>query len=341
MINFLEVAAQQLPENFEYTTTHLRFENAMFNGDIKVLRGQYSNADQVQNNTGILGKIKKGDSHTTFTPLVPFDPEIVYTLFYGEQVYVFEIEKADTNQSLQITDIYPSVNQVPANILKWYIQFSKPVNPVKIYEHIQFLDQDNQPIHRSILNLGAPLLSADGMLLTIWVEPGRQKRMLGPNQHLGSVFEPSKKYTLRIASTLKDAQGFPIENEVTHTFTTLDADRIKPSLSNWTTTSLQANTLQRLEIKCEEQLDYGSLLDAFSLYYDGRPVAGTIAYDSFNKTIIITPVSNWKKGTYTIQMEPQLEDLAGNNLVHLFDRPVDKNEDIATPPTFALKVECL
>ena len=86
------------------------------------------------------------------------------------------------------------------------------MNPIKIYDHIRFLDDEGKPIDRSILDLGAPLLSADGTLLTVWIEPGRQKRLLGPNRHLGSVFDIEQNYTLHISNTLKDAQGIALEN---------------------------------------------------------------------------------------------------------------------------------
>ena len=184
------------------------------------------------------------------------------------------------------------------------------------------------------------MLSADGKLLTVWIEPGRQKRKLGPNQHLGSVFEPAKKYTLRIANTLKDAQGLPMANSVMHRFTAIASDRIKPTLTSWKISSLKADTKHALEININEQVDYGSLIDAFSVQLDGKPVEGTLSYLSVSKTITFTPVVNWKKGSYTINIEQQLEDLAGNNLIHLFDRPVEGTADNTTEKKFNLTVEC-
>jgi len=340
LISFLKVEGQQLPENFQFTSTYLSIPNAQIRADFKVLRGEFSDYDQLQNRSPILGTIKKDDAQTTFSPLVPFDPETPYTLVNNEQVFIFKIAKSDEDLPLQVTGIYPSVKEVPANILKWYIEFSKPVNPVKIYEHIHFLDQDGKAIDRSILNLGAPLLSADGTLLTVWIEPGRQKRLLGPNEHLGSVFETSKKYTLHISNILKDAQGLSIEKAVKHNFTTTEADRVKPALEKWQVNPLQVNSKNPLEIIVNEQLDYGSLLDAFSLEFENKRIDGNLSYNSETKTINFTPFSNWSKGTYTIKLESQLEDLAGNNLLHLFDRPVQKKQGKESQQAFILTVDC-
>ena len=323
MISFLEVYSQQLPDNFDYSSTHVRLENnSAINSDFKVLRGAIRGYDQLHNTPAILGTVDKNDSYTTFTPFVPFDQETAYTLVYNKQAFVFEISRSEDNVPMTVTGIYPSVKQVPANILKWYIEFSKPVNPVRIYEHIQFLDKDGNAIDRSILHLGAPLLSADGTLLTVWIEPGRQKRLLGPNKHLGSVFEPMQNYTLEIAGTLKDTEGIPIGDSVKHSFTTIEPDRKKPSIKDWQVQSLESDSRQALQITTNETLDYGSLLDAFTVIYEGSLIEGEMSYDGSAKMIYFTPVQKWKKGSYTIKIDDQLEDMAGNNLLYLFDRPL-------------------
>lgn len=340
LIRFLEVYSQQLPENVDYSSTHLRIENNTTSTDFKVLRGTVRGYDQLHNTPAIIGTFHKDESHTTFTPLVPFDQETPYTLVYNKQAFVFQIPRSAVDVPMSVTSIYPATAQVPANILKWYIEFSKPVNPVKIYEHIQFFDQDGKAIDRSILHLAAPLLSADGTLLTVWIEPGRQKRLLGPNKHLGSVFEPAKQYTLQIAGTLKDAKGLPIGESITHHFTTTESDRIKPSIAEWQILPLQANSQTSLTITTNELLDYGSLIDAISVSYEGEQIDGTLSYDSLAKTIYFKPIEHWEKGSYTIHIETQLEDLAGNNLLHLFDRPLKEGHQKKATPERRLSVDC-
>lgn len=340
LIGFLKVVGQQPPENLSYSTTHVSISNAYVTSDIKVLKGEIADYNLEHDTPSIIGAIKRGEAYTTFTPLVPFDQETPYTLICDDQFFHFKIERSEGQSTMMVSGIYPGIEEVPANILKWYIRFSLPVNPVKIYEHINFLDHEGKQIDRSILHLGAPLLSEDGTLLTVWIEPGRQKRMLGPNRHLGSVFEPHRQYTLHIADTLKDADGVPIARGVRHTFTTTDSDRTKPALANWDVATLQSDTRQPLAITTHDHLDYGSLLDAFSISLDGHIVEGVMIYDSETTVLHFTPIDKWEKGSYTIQLEYQLEDLAGNNLQHLFDRPINEQQKDVATTELTLSVVC-
>ena len=103
---------------------------------------------------------------------------------------------------------------------------------------------------------------------------------------------------------------------------------------------MQVNSKKALKIIVNEQLDYGSLLDAFSIEYEDKQIDGNLSYNSKTKTINFTPFSNWNKGTYTIKLESQLEDVAGNNLLRLFDRPVQKNQGEELQQAFILTVDC-
>ncbi len=339
-MNFLEVAGQQLPENFTFNSAHLNIPNSYFSSNFKIIRGEITGYNRLQTTSGIVGTTDSDSAYTTFTPLVPFDFNTLYTIVCDDKVFVSEISQPPAQEPIQIVAVYPSVKQVPSNILKWYIRFSKPVNPIKIYDRIDFLDNEGNAIDRSILHLDAPLLSPDGTLLTVWVEPGRQKQLLGPNRHLGSVFDSSKEYTLRIDGNLKDADGMPIKASVNHTFTTVEADRKKPTLSQWQIKSLEAGSLSPLEIKVGEQLDFGSLSDAFYVTLNGQQVEGDINFHGETMRIIFTPHEKWIKGSYTINVETTLEDLAGNNLLHLFDRPIVKEQGDRKEKVFTLSVEC-
>jgi len=92
-------------------------------------------------------------------------------------------------------------------------------------------------------------------------------------------------------------------------------------------------------IAITEQVDYGSLIDAFGLYYQGNRVAGTLEYNSHSNIISFQPEEYWQTGEYTVRIEQHLEDLAGNNLAHLFDRPI-KEESQETPQEFKLLITC-
>ena len=332
-LGMLEVAGQQLPASFDYGRDSLRIATTNPREEIQVYKGNAIDYAAIAHTASILGNTTWRDKHTVFTPLVPFDIETPYTMVYQGESFVFTIPNTSGSQALALQAIYPNTATVPVNILKWYIQFSKPVNPVKIYDHIQFLDESQTPIDRSILHLGAPLLSDDGTLLTVWVEPGRQKRLLGPNRLLGSVFKENHTYTLHIAKTLKDTEGMPITANVSHRFSTTAADRNMPAIASWKLEKPKPTTTQALVIKVNDQLDFGSLLDAISITHNSRPVSGALQWDAVKETISFTPSIAWNKGEYTIKVNAILEDTAGNNLNHLFDKPIDTTAVAKSKPS--------
>ena len=323
----LEASAQQPPEILDLSTSYITLSHgANRTADLTILKGELTDEYLIHESTAVMGTVERGEDAITFRPLVPFNQDRPYTVLCEGKVLHFTVAKSHDYEAIQVVDIYPSDREVPANILKWYVRFSRPVNPVKIYDHIHFLDEEGAKIDRSILNLKAPLLSDDGMLLTIWIEPGRQKRLLGPNHHLGSVFDPYKGYVLHIDGGLKDMEGIDMGSAVRHTFITTDSDRLKPSIEDWRANDIAAHTLEPLKIILPEPIDYGSLTDAFGVYYQGNRVAGTFDYNSEVATISFRPASKWYAGTYTIRLGHQLEDLAGNNLRHLFDRPIEDGD---------------
>jgi len=213
-------------------------------------------------------------------------------------------------------------------ILKWYVRFSKPVNPAKIYDHIHLINnEDNVEVDRALLPLETPLLSEDGTLLTLWIEPGRQKRDLGPNRELGEVLTPGKSYTLVIDKDLKDREGISIQADYIHSFTVASPDRVQPTITSWVIEIPKNNTKESLRILLQESLDYGSLQNSLQLVdYSGEIVEGEFEIRTNYKNIVFKPLQNWKRGSYVIQCKPVIEDLAGNNLERLFDRDVTVEE---------------
>ncbi len=58
----------------------------------------------------------------------------------------------------------------------------------------------------------------------------------------------------------------------------------------------------------------------------GEPVSGTVHVGTEERSWSFTPEEPWPAGRYVIDVHPDIEDLAGNNLAHLFD--VARGEDV-------------
>ncbi len=292
--------------------------------NFEVYRGTYTSPEDVINKKHIIGSFSHNTKHTIFKPIVPFQKGNEYTVVFKNEVYPFVIAIDENYDYLQVEVLYPNASVLPANFLKWYIQFSKPVNPSKIYDHIYLINtSDNTKVDRALLPLETPLLSEDGKLLTLWIEPGRQKRDLGPNRELGEVLILNKSYTLIIDKELKDTQGIAMQEKYMHSFKVGNFDRIKPSIISWKIDVPKVNTREALRINFQEYLDYGSLKGALEIVNEsGTIIDGDFTINVNQNFALFKPAQDWGKGTYILKCDSIIEDLAGNNLERLFDRDV-------------------
>lgn len=296
----------------------------VFNGEVT--------EEETSSSTPILGKIKEKENTVYFIPLVPFGWNQKYTVFYNHTIRYFSLPIPKDYESLKISKIFPSASRLPSNILKWYIKFSKPINKNNIYKYIRFVSDSGDTIPRAILPLENALISDDGTLLTIWVEPGRQKRNLIPNKQLGSVFSNNKKYQLVISKEIKDTNGVSMLEDFYKQFIIINADRNKPNIRNWQIKIPIADSMSDLLIYFEESIDYGSSIDNILILDDkGQSVKGDCTLLNEEKIFSFKPKKQWKKGKYEIYFDSAIEDLAGNNLNRLFDDEIHNTSKIITP----------
>jgi hypothetical protein len=91
-----------------------------------------------------------------------------------------------------------------------------------------------------------------------------------------------------------------------------------------------------LIIQLHESLDRILLSEAVRINSKkGVVISGTIEPGSEETVFEFKPDSPWVKGTYIIECEERLEDLAGNNLNRLFDRDLTKDADNPAKEIFA------
>ena len=313
---------------FSFSRTAIRVVSNDSQNVIKVYKGAFKNSQEINNRKSIIGNISLQGDQLTFLPLLPFQVETNYTIVLNNAFYEFSIPLESNYKILSVKNLYPNSSELPSNLLKWYVEFSKPVNPTNIYDHISLIDNRTQKkVDRALLPLETPLLSNDGKLLTLWVEPGRQKRDLGPNKRLGKVLEIGESYTLIIDGNLKDAKGIPMKSDFKFTFKVSEADRTQPNINNWKFDLPKPNTKDALIIHLNDNLDYGSLTHNIKIYNnENNQVEGVFTVDSNNKKVMFSPFNQWKSKSYVLKCNKLIEDVAGNNLERLFDREVQKEK---------------
>lgn len=316
---------------FSFTKEFVQVTTTSSSNQLNVYKGAYKSTAEVSNKKALLGSISRTDKSIRFTPLLAFQENEMYTAVFENEIFVFKIPLNPNHKQLQIVDVYPRTATLPSNFLKWYVEFSKPVNATNIYNHISLINnKTGKKVDRALLPLETPLLSEDGKLLTLWIEPGRQKRDLGPNKRLGEVLQNGESYTLLISNSLKDIEGISMNADFNYSFEVIENDRESPDITKWKLELPKANTQNSLIINLNDTLDYGSLYNNVVIVDEkGKQIQGVFSISTNEERIVFTPDNNWKRTYYTIHCNKLIEDVAGNNLERLFDRDVRK--EIKTP----------
>jgi len=263
------------------------------------------------------------DQHgVIFEPYIPFTRGLSYKIFVKHQLpIVLEIPKA--TEVPKLLAIYPSQDTVPENLLKLYFVFSQPMQKGHALEYIKLTDHKGDSLPNVFLNLQQELWNENGDVLTLWLDPGRIKRHLQPNELLGPPLLKGEKYKLMISTEWPDEQGANLTTGYTKNIVATIRDTCPPAPLEWKLKLPKGGTSQAFELDLPEPHDYFLLKNTIHLIDPrGNIVDGTPLITEGEKKYSFRPAKPWSPGKYKLQIETRLEDLAGNNLNRLFDRDV-------------------
>jgi hypothetical protein len=294
-----------------------------------------------ESRTAILGDYQKSDAGIVFRPLIPFTSGLTYEISVaGKTIGKIQIPVPQYSDLPSLTEIYPSQDTLPENTLKFYFRFSHAMREGQALKYIRLLKNGTDTVSGTFLDLQPELWNKDYTLLTLWLDPGRIKRDLQPNKKLGVPLESAASYTLVVESGWTDIRGAVIPENFRKDFFVAERDSICPDVKQWTLKKPKQNTTDPLVIHLNESLDRVLLPEAVRIIsVDGNSVGGKMEVKNEETVLEFRPESPWAKGTYIIESEDRLEDLAGNNLNRLFDRDITKKTDHSTQKIFTRKFE--
>jgi hypothetical protein len=220
----------------------------------------------------------------------------------------------------QVSQVYPTAESLPANILRFYIFFSEPMRRQTSRSLIKLKDEAGREIPAALVVLNQELWSADGRRLTVLLDPGRIKRGVAANTEKGLSLEADKSYQLSIEAGWTSEAGAPSGKSFIKKFRVSSADRTPLDTKKWKIEAPPNSTRQPLRIGFERVLDY-ALLENSLLVVDetGRRVEGTISVESGERNWKFTPRGEWVAGNYKIIVAFDLEDAAGNRIGEALD----------------------
>ena len=232
-----------------------------------------------------------------------------------------------------VSEVYPSADALPENLLRFYIYFSAPMRRDGVGSSITLMDDAGEPLSGVFLANRRELWSPDGRRLTLMFDPGRVKTGLDAHEAMGRALTPGERYALTVDASALDAAGCRLANDFSKEFVAFDADLTVPNLDEWRLATPTAGTREALSLRLNGPHDHVSLAHRIRVRdSSGTVVPGSIALADYEQVWRFTPQAPWRAESYAIAVDTTLEDIAGNRLTGLFDRPATDNRAGQTEP---------
>ncbi len=219
-----------------------------------------------------------------------------------------------------VSAVYPTASQLPANLLKFYLQFSGSMSRGQVYEHVRLLDGKGVPVDLPFLEIDEELWDPDMTRLTLLFDPGRIKRGVKPLEDVGGALAPGQSYTLVVDRGWQDAAGRPLKSDYRKTFQVAASDREPIHPERWKLSPVRTGTRLPLDVDFGEPLEHAlarRLIRVVDAAGNGIPGAWTLGLEERSAKFI--PESGWRAAAWKLRVSHVLEDLAGNNPGKAFD----------------------
>jgi hypothetical protein len=259
-----------------------------------------------------------------FKPQFLFTPGVSYraVLRPNDQTIssTYKIPEPQLESTTSVAAIYPSADELPENLLKFYLQFSAPMSGGHIYDHIHLRDSEGKDVQLPFLEIDEELWNPTMTRLTLFLDPGRIKRGVRPLEEIGPALQTGKSYTLQITRDWHDAKGAPLKSDFEKRFKVVAADREPPNPLRWKITAPKSKSRNPLTITFDEPLDHAIVQRVLRITDPkGAHVAGAVKLDALDRTFTFTPNDRWVAGAHKLIVPTIIEDLAGNNIGKPFD----------------------
>ena len=279
-----------------------------------------------RNGPSIIGKLEENGDEVVFTPKYGLVRGLAYRASGKSgkglaRSIVYRVPKLEIGETAFVEQVYPTNTILPANNLKFYLQFSKPMREgVAIFDQIKILDLDNgrTPIPHPWRRV--ELWSHDATRLTLWIHPGRIKEGVNLREEEGPVLRRNRRYALEIPTEVLDARGIPLRKAYLKEFMTTTKDKAPPMPSDWKIIPPTKGSTNPLTVNFEESLDFSLLRKMLSVETsEGRKINGMVTLGNQERLWKFKPNQPWSGESYLLIVHPELEDLAGNTPTRIFD----------------------
>jgi hypothetical protein len=304
-------------------------------------------ADAPTGAPSVSGIVTRRGGQLVFSPRYPFEPGVSYRAEFqasllspGQPTVLSQLSiPAPPSQAVtRVEAIYPSGDELPENLLRFYIYFSGPMNLGEAYRRVRLVDDKGQTVARPFLELEEELWNPQMTRFTLLFDPGRIKHGLVSQMELGPALVAGRTYKLVVDAGWHDAQNRPLAQPTSKTFRTTPAQRGRPDPAQWKITLPHHDSTEPLVVVFDRPMDYPMLQRVISVReLAGTSVSGTITISDHERKWSFTPRSSWQQGNYHLAVQTILEDPAGNSVRKEFEvdlnapAPADAPDDLKIP----------
>jgi hypothetical protein len=279
-----------------------------------------------------------------FTPAFPLDPGRQYEVRFDPSrvpgsatlpgtSLVATVGRPATavEPSTVVTQVYPSGDEVPENLLRMYVEFSAPMGRRSGIEHLTLLNGSGAEIPGAVLPLDYEFWSPDHRRFTVFFDPGRVKDGILPNREMGRPLTDSSVMTLVVSREWRDENGLALKDDYRRTYRVTHADTTPIDTASWRLQAPAARGRDPLVVTFPEPLDRGLLMRALGVRQHDTAIDGDVVVSEHETRWAFTPKEPWRAGGYDLLALDILEDLAGNQIGRAFEvdtfETVDKNPE--------------
>ena len=279
--------------------------------------------------TPIIGRYAVSGDGVRFMPRFPFTAGVSYRVEVDTGVvpataprltHRFALPAAVLARTTRVVGIHPSSPVLPSNTLRWYIEFSSPMETGNALAHVHLLDEAGREVKGAFLALDQELWDPERRRVTLLFDPGRVKRGVRTNEESGAPLVDGRRYRLVVDDSWPDGTGAALASGAELAFAAGGDDRRSPDPAQWRLTIPSAGTRDGLAVAFGESLDH-ALAQRMVTVYDmlGTRVGGTVTLAANDSVWVFSPERAWSEGDYSLHVDSALEDVAGNSVAQVFD----------------------
>ncbi len=269
-----------------------------------------------ESSTAIAGQL----DDNLFVPKFKLSPSIDYRVeATGCEPQYFQLDRA-LGPAPQVSNIFPMSKNLPENILRFYIQFDRPMREGDFLDHIRLHDLSNdQDLTGVFFDNQYELWSKDRKQITLLVDPGRVKTGLQAHNTQGRAFVAGNQYRLTVLSSWRGLDGQPLQTQVSKTFTATPEIMQGIDADAWQLNRPQIDSKEVLWIQTDRAADHMSVQSyLFVIDAQGNELPGEWRLLAPTE-IEFSPHSAWTAKPHTVHINARFEDVVGNNLNGAFD----------------------